>query len=174
MAKLSYKDLRVYLDDLFEKLSEEARFFNESGNLNMFINKYQFEDDNNKSSTISEDAKVLILGIGNGLKEKDITGIFKEAKLKDDFECINIENLTNFDFSNLEHSIKYSDVFVGSIPHKVRGIKDANNPVEYLEENSEGLYPKIHVLRTSNKLKITKSNLREAIATSLKFQLANL
>ena len=40
----------------------------------MFINKYQFKDDNNKSSTISEDAKVLILGIGNGLKEKEIAG----------------------------------------------------------------------------------------------------
>ena len=49
----------------------------------------------------------------------------------------------------------------------MKGIGDTDNPVQKLLEESEGLYPKIHKLMTGKQLKITKTNLMDAIADSV-------
>lgn len=172
MEKLDYQDLRNYLDTLFDKLEKEAKLFNNTGDLNLFKNKYKFVDSDSKQVVVNDNAQILILGLtSNGIKSKDIEGIFKKHKLSDSYECINYDSLTNFDFSTLEYSSKYSDIFVGPIPHKVRGIK-SDNPLNVLIDNSEKIYPKIHVLKsTSHTLKITKENLKEAIVNSTKLSL---
>ncbi|WP_330995178.1 hypothetical protein [Staphylococcus pseudintermedius] len=78
--------------------------------------------------------------------------------------------MTNFDVSILENSTQYTDVFIGAAPHKMKGIGDTDNSVQKLLEGSEGLYPKIHKLMTGKQLKITKTNLMDAITNSVLFK----
>ncbi|MDT0934665.1 hypothetical protein ACEUW8_06505 [Staphylococcus pseudintermedius] len=169
MSKLSIEELNEFLDDLFDKLKEEAKFYNYQGEFDTFLSRYQFEkNDNYKDNLYNDNAKVLILGVRNGgLKSKDINGIFKKAGLKDKYKIIEYDDMTNFDVSILENSTQYTDVFIGAAPHKMKGIGDTDNPVQKLLEGSEGLYPKIHKLMTGKQLKITKTNLMDAIADSV-------
>lgn len=79
--------------------------------------------------------------------------------------------MTNFDVSTLENSTQYTDVFIGATPHKMKGIGDTDNPVQKLLEGSETVYPKTHKLMTGSILKITKTNLMDAIADSILLEL---
>ncbi|OJT32868.1 hypothetical protein [Staphylococcus ureilyticus] len=173
MDKLSIEELNQFLDDLFDKLKEEAKFYNYQGEFNIFLSRYQFEkSDKYKDNLYSDNAKVLILGVRNGgMKSKDINGIFKKAGLRDKYKIIEYDDMTNFDVSILENSTQYTDVFIGAVPHKMKGIGDTDNPVQTLLEGSEALYPKIHKLMSGNELKITKTNLINAIADSILLKL---
>lgn len=51
----------------------------------------------------------------------------------------------------------------------MKGIGDTDNPVQKLLDGSETLYPKIHKLIIGNELKITKTNLMNAITKSVLF-----
>ncbi|REH76281.1 hypothetical protein [Staphylococcus felis] len=158
MSKLSIEELYEFLDNLFERLKEEAKFFNYHGKFDDFLSRYQFEKNYNYNDYLYNDnAKVLILGVRNGeLKSKDISGIFKKANLRDRYKIIEYDDMTNFDISTLENSMQYTDVFIGEVPHKMKGIGDTDNPVQKLLEGSETLYPKIHKLVSGSELKITK------------------
>ena len=107
MDKLSIEELNQFLDDLFDKLKEEAKFYNYQGEFNIFLSRYQFEkSDKYKDNLYSDNAKVLILGVRNGgMKSKDINGIFKKAGLRDKYKIIEYDDMTNFDVSILENSI---------------------------------------------------------------------
>lgn len=171
MDKLSIEELNQSLDDLFDRLKEEAKFYNYQGEFDIFLSRYQFDkNDNYKGNLYNDNAKIIILGVRNGgLKSKDINGIFKKAGLKDKYKIIEYDDMTNFDISNLENSMQYTDVFIGAIPHKLKGIGDTDNPVQKLLNGSETVYPKTHKLMTGNELKITKTNLMNAITNSVLF-----
>ncbi|MDU9418815.1 hypothetical protein RCL10_09905 [Staphylococcus lloydii] len=173
MDKLSIEELNQFLDDLFDKLKEEAKFYNYQGEFDIFLSRYQLEkNDNYKDNLYNDNAKVLILGVRTGgLKSKDINGIFKKAGLRDKYKIIEYDDMTNFDVSILENSTQYTDVFIGAVPHKMKGIGDTDNPVQTLLEGAEVLYPKIHKLMSGNELKITKTNLINAIADSILLKL---
>lgn len=168
MGKLSIEELNDFLEELFDRLKQEARLYNQQSEFDTFLERYQFEKSySTQGHLYSDNAKVLILGVRNGgLKAKDINGIFKKAKLKDRYEIVEYDDLTNFDISTLENSTQYTDVFIGAVPHKMRGIGDTDNPVQTLIDGSEAIYPKIHKLMAGSELKITKKNLTDAIANS--------
>ncbi|MES5937000.1 MULTISPECIES: hypothetical protein [Staphylococcaceae] len=172
MSKLSIEELNEFLDDLFDRLKNEAKLYNSQSEFDIFLARYQFQkNDDYKGNLYNDNAKILILGVRNGgLKSKDINGIFKKAGLKDKYKIIEYDDMTNFDVSILENSTQYTDVFIGSAPHKMKGIGDTDNPVQKLLEGSEGLYPKIHKLMTGKQLKITKTNLMDAITNSVLFK----
>lgn len=173
MGKLSIEELNDFLEELFDRLKQEARLYNQQSEFDTFLERYQFEkSDSTQGHLYSDNAKILILGVRNGgLKSKDINGIFKKARLKDRYEIVEYDDLTNFDISILENSTQYTDVFIGAVPHKMRGIGDTNNPVQTLIDGSETIYPKIHKLMTGSELKITKKNLTDAIAQSTLFNI---
>jgi len=158
LSKLSIEELNEFLDDLFDKLKEEAKFYNYQGEFDTFLSRYQFEkNDNYKANLYNDNAKVLILGVRTGgLKSKDINGLFKKAGLRDKYKIIEYDDMTNFDVSILENSIQYTDVFIGPVPHKMKDIGDTDNPVQKLLEGSETLYPKTHKLMSGTEIKITK------------------
>ena len=91
--------------------------------------------------------------------------------MKDRYEIVEYDDLTNFDISTLENSTQYTDVFIGAVPHKMRGIGDTNNPVQTLIDGSETIYPKIHKLMSGSELKITKKNLTDVIVQSILFNI---
>lgn len=173
MSKLSIEELNEFLDDLFDRLKNEAKLYNSQSEFDIFLARYHFQkNDNYKDKLYNDNAKVLILGVRNGgLKSKDINGLFKKADLKDKYKIIEYDDMTNFDVSILENSMQYTDVFIGPVPHKMKGIGDTDNPVQKLLEGSETLYPKTHKLMSGNELKITKTNLMNAIADSILLKL---
>ena len=157
MGKLSIEELNDFLEELFERLKQEARLYNQQSEFDTFLERYQFEKNDSNQGHLYND------------KAKDINGIFKKASLKDRYEIVEYDDLTNFDISTLENSTQYTDVFIGAVPHKMRGIGDTDNPVQTIMDGSETIYPKIHKLMTSSGLKITKTNLTDAIASSVIF-----
>ena len=171
MDKLSIEELNEFLDDLFDRLKNEAKLYNSQSEFDIFLARYQFQkNDDYKGNLYNDNAKVLILGVRNGgLKSKDINGIFKKAGLKDKYKIIEYDDMTNFDVSILENSTQYTDIFIGAVPHKMKGIGDTDNPVQKLLEGSETLYPKTHKLMSGNELKITKTNLMNTITKSVLF-----
>ncbi|HDV6041198.1 TPA: hypothetical protein RJJ56_002399, partial [Staphylococcus pseudintermedius] len=88
MSKLSIEELNEFLDDLFDRLKNEAKLYNSQSEFDIFLTRYQFQkNDDYKGNLYNDNAKVLILGVRNGgLKSKDISGIFKKAGLKDKYK----------------------------------------------------------------------------------------
>lgn len=78
--------------------------------------------------------------------------------------------MMNFDVSILENSTQYTDIFIEAAPHKMKGIGNTGNPIQKLLNELETVYPKTHKLMTGNKLKITKTNLMNAITNSVLFK----
>lgn len=67
MSKLSIEELNEFLDDLFDKLKEEAKFYNYQGEFDTSLSRYQFEkNDNYKDNLYNDNTKVLILGVRTG------------------------------------------------------------------------------------------------------------
>ncbi len=71
------------------------------------------------------------------------------------------ENLKRFNFGRLQYNSAYRLILVGSIPHSTRGKGDFSSIINRMEQD-EG-FTKVVRLVSNEQLKITKSNLKEAI-----------
>lgn len=117
-----------------------------------------------------DDAKILILGTSTGVKPKDLPAIFKSMDLpRDAFEAYDYDEIHDgkFDTRSLLGSVKYSDIFISTTPHKAKGIGDASSLVEYLQSNKSDL-PKLTVFRNPDgTLKpMSKTDLKIALTQS--------
>lgn len=174
--QLEYDMLMDMLDGLFERIKREAIMENRIGNIETFKMKYELETEKARNISFNEKSKILIIGLSNGsIKKKDIDGIFKAASIPGQFEVVAYEEATNFDLRLLEYSTKYSDIFIGAMPHSVKGMGDESSGLKKLKDGSEVIYPKVHILRKENKeLGINKTNLKTAIQKSTLFELVNV
>src|SRR5699024_1732031 len=105
------------------------------------------------------------------IKYKYIIRKLKKYLLINKYKIIEYDDMTNFDVSILENSTQYTDIFIGAAPHKMKGIGNTGNPIQKLLDGSETLYPKTQKLMSGNELKITKTNLMNAIADSILLKL---
>lgn len=109
------------------------------------------------------DGKILIVGDSRA-KPNEIYGCLKEYGI--DNERIELrlgyEEAVNYPFRKLQYNPNYRLVLFGPIPHSVSRKGDKPSIIAHLE-NNDG-YPKvIRLTDTNGQLKITKSNLKEAI-----------
>ena len=123
-----------------------------------------------------DDAKILILG-NLGVKPKDIAGIFKrEGLARNDFEHYDYDDVhsSKIDAKDLLYTPAYSDIFVSTIPHKVKGIGDSSSLVEFLEENASVL-PKLTIFRSEDGTlkRASKTDLKVAICNSALYESRN-
>lgn len=167
MAQFSSPELREFLDDLFEKIEFDAKLYNRQDEFEVFLSRYNLDSNTAATTVMNYNAKILILGTSSGsVSNKDIAGIFSRADLKGRFELISYDELSQFDIRVLEYNSKYSDIFIGPVPHKVKGMGDTENFVEKLMSGSGNIYPRAQKLKSGDGLKITKSNLTHAITNS--------
>ncbi len=120
-----------------------------------------------------DNATILILG-GLGVKPKDISGIFKSVGLpRDAFEHLDYDDVHSgkFDARELLDTSEYSDIFVSTTPHSVKGIGNASSLAEFLEENERHL-PKLKVFRGEDGVlkKASKTDLKEALYKSALYE----
>lgn len=77
-----------------------------------------------------------------------------------------VEYSSNFNYASLEYTDKYSDIFVGPIPHKGVGIGDASSFLAAVEHNPEK-YPKVQRMTdSSGDLKATQSSFMKCLENS--------
>ncbi len=64
LSKLSIEELNEFLDDLFDRLKNEAKLYNSQSEFDIFLTRYQFQkNDDYKGNLYNDNAKVLILGV---------------------------------------------------------------------------------------------------------------
>ena len=109
-----------------------------------------------------KDGKIIILGAPT-IKEREIMATLKSEHIaKNRIEIhLGYEELKNFDFKKLRYNNKYRLILVGAMPHSTSGKGDFSSAIANMEQ-TDG-YPKLIRLCSNEQLKITKTNLRQAI-----------
>jgi|LSQX01.3.fsa_nt_gb hypothetical protein len=164
------EELLKIIDEASKWLKQEIIVQNSFGGTNAFLESIGCNLRLEEDSFLGNDPKVLVVGDVNG-KKQDLQLLIKRefGESPDDFEFIGYDAVAKLGIGKLENSTKYSDIFVGPIPHSVKDLGDYNSLLSKLEDLPEQ-YPRVHVLKTRSsgqKLKITKSNFREAIKNSV-------
>ncbi|WJP97399.1 hypothetical protein [Macrococcus bovicus] len=171
--QMDYDMLMDMLEELFERIKQEAIMENRTGNIETFKVKYGIKSEEKRAFSFNEKAKILIIGLNNAtIKAKDLDGIFKAASIPGQFEVISYDEATNFDLRVLEYTTAYSDIFIGTVPHSMKGMEGSSSGLKKLEDGSEHIYPKVHIMRKGNQeLGINKTNLKTAIQQSALMEL---
>jgi hypothetical protein len=86
------------------------------------------------------------------------------------FDFVAYDEAKHFDFKHLRHSRRYSDVFIGPVPHKVTSLNDASSILQQIRKTPQD-YPKLHELIDSNGLRINVQSFRNALYQSRLYQL---
>lgn len=142
----------------------EVDLANEHGILQEVLDKYGivFED----ALTIpvnTRTMKILVFGSLAG-KKKDYQGILHRLGIDvnnvdfvDDFA-----ELKRYPVAGLKHSVHYSDILFGPVPHSQVGMGDTSSFLATIKQNPSE-YPRLLELLANQQLKITKTNFEEAI-----------
>ena len=131
-------------DERFQRQEDELRVYRAREKSDKVARERSAADGGGRPSFV-DDAKILILGLSSGVKRKDLPGIFNSVGLpRDAFEALTYDEVHSgkFDPRQLIGSIRYSDIFVSTTPHKAKGIGDFSSLAEYLESNKADL-PKL-------------------------------
>ena len=128
----SFMDIFGYLDNV-EEIAKEV--------------KKKKQDEKNKQNKINKnewpkDGKILIIGNSN-LTEGIVSSKAKEYKINNTIEY-NKEYDNKFDFKIIKNNKAYSYLFLGQMPHKVKGLESANNIQTQIKNNPE-LYPRLYI-----------------------------
>lgn len=170
---LGYNELKTLIDDIYDKITEEITLANRSGEeeLKTVLMKYGFESKKEEYLFCDiRSSKILVLG-NTQVSIQDLKGIAKSIGIdpdRIDFE-LDYNRITNFDVENLRFNTKYSDILVGPVPHKVKGIDGNSSLITHIEENQEE-FPKLIRVMDSNGLKITKTSFKEALINTRLFK----
>lgn len=169
---LNYNELKDLLDQIYDKLTEEITMANRSGEeeLEKVLDKYGFNDKKEEYLFCDvRSSKILVLG-NTQLSVNELNGIAKSIGIdpdRIDYE-LDYNRITNFNVENLRYNTKYSDILVGPVPHKAKGIDGSSSLITHIEKNQEE-FPKLIRVTDSNGLKITKTSFREALSSTRLF-----
>lgn len=156
-------DLAEILEKAYSKISREITDAYYNNDINRVLEKYDLKDDISYSYYDFNNAKILI--IGNSMLSKDkMILLAKKYGIREDrleFE-LDYNRLHNYNFENLRNNMSYSDILVGPMPHKVKGIKKFNSFLAMVKANPEE-FPKIIELKDANELKITKQTFLDGL-----------
>ena len=156
-------DLAEILEKVYNKIAKEITDAYYNDEIDYILEKYDLKDEISYSYYDFNNAKILV--VGNSMISKDVMiSIAKKHGIKEnrlEFE-LDYDRLHNYNFGNLRNNMLYSDVLVGPIPHKVKGIENYSSFLAMAEANPEE-FPKIIRLEGSNELKITKQSFLDGL-----------
>ncbi len=165
---LNIDQLEKLIEELSDFIRERVTLANRTGELESLIQQWEAFDIFDKI-TIPQDlyetqkeGKIIILG-ESAINQNEISGIAKTLGLnKDRFEyCLDYEEVKNYNYSKLQYEPKYRLVLVGPMPHKTSGSGGSSSVIAEMEKTIG--YPKVVRLSSNSQLKITKTNLKEAL-----------
>lgn len=157
------------IEEVVEEFTEMLVFANRTGNVSQILEKFGI-DCHNYTPCEYEIAKILVIGYPN-VKITDLRKVVKEYGLDEKrFEFVIQESdIKHYPMQSLKNNCRYSDIFIGPIPHKTTGMGNCSSIIAEIKNNQDQ-YPKLTELRDSNKLKISKKSFSNAILNSELFK----
>lgn len=134
-----------------------------NSNFNYNDEKQDAKDNTHYSFVNMENAKILVIG-DSAIRSDVLKAIAKEygiANDKIDFE-LDYLRLKKYNFGKLKHSLIYSDIMVGPMPHKVNGLEGCRSFIGKVK-NMPSEFPKLTVLDSNSGLKITKESFKNGL-----------
>lgn len=151
ISRISTALLSQQSDESFYKLLESYGL----SDLIPEINTYSFDTLKN--------GKIILFGDCQ-MKSEVINGILKTFGIdRKRFEHVPYEEVTNYNFKNLEYNMNYRLILISAVPHKAKGIGNYNSTISWLEENK-------NVAKTVvfNNLKLSKNNFKKILSEEIK------
>lgn len=151
-------DLVQILEKIHQKLTKEVTNAYYNGNIDELLNKYGLEEEVEHFYYNYNNSKIIVIGESR-VNKSDLEYIAKKNGIdpkKIEFE-LDYEKLTNYNFEKFKNNMSYSDVLIGPMPHKVKGLDESSSFLSMVREHPKD-YPKIIELRDANELKITKQS----------------
>ena len=153
-------DLVQLQEKVLQKITRELADAYSNGTVEDFFEKYDLKEESNDESFYYDinNSKIIVIG-DSRISKSDMEGLAKHKGLNPqriEF-VLDYEKLTNFNFERFRNNMKYSDILVGPIPHKVKGL-DAASSFLNMVNNQPDCFPRVIALRDSNELKITKQS----------------
>jgi hypothetical protein len=108
--------------------------------------------------------KIIIFGDIN-CKKNDLLSVAKSMGISDNrVEFVDYQRSQTYNYSVLEFNENICAILIGPIPHKTTGTQSFNSTITHLEQKVKDGIIQAPVLRlsTSNKLKVTLTNIRNA------------
>jgi len=166
---LDYDTSENLLNFAFEEFREKFNLANRLGTLEDLLEKCGLDNSLNKyyaectNYGFCSTPKYVLIGSGSHLKKQDIENVFKEFNISPADIELNIEfdKLKKLKIEKYRDSDEYAHIFVCATQHKTEATKDYSSMITRLEQ--EDGFPPITRLTANNQLKITISNLREAL-----------
>ena len=152
------------IQEVIDKFTEMLILANRMGNVSDILDKFNI-DFQQYAACDYNSAKILVIGYSN-VNVVDLKRIIKKFRLNENmFEFILNENVENYPMNSLKNNYRYSDIFVGPMPHKTKGMGDCSSIIAHIK-NHQTEYPKLTELKDANCLKISAQSFRCAIETS--------
>lgn len=164
---LGYDELEIIINDVQEKVRRDIVEANRVGMLEFVLDKYGMELNLPMPAPLDRRGDTILVLGALSISKDDLSNLFRKFKIKQKtFEFVEYDDVTNFNFSKLIENHKYTDIFVGPLPHKAMNIGNASSAIEYLLESDE-IPAKISILRDNNgELKISKRTFKKALEES--------
>ena len=165
---LGYEELEPISNETLNKVRAEILRANTIGTLDLVLEKYGVEIGLPMSEPMNRTGDTILVLGGLTISKDDLNNLFRKFKIKEkSFEFVEYDEVTNFNFSKLIANHRYTDIFVGPVPHKAMNIGNASGVIEYLQ-NADDIPAKIAVLRdNSGELKISKRTFKQALEDSM-------
>lgn len=113
-------------------------------------------------SDTQKNGNIIMFGASQ-IKLKDIYGCLKSLGIsKNRFEYVPYNEVTNYNFKNLEYNNNYRLIMIGPMPHSAKGMGDNRSIIEWLTSN-QAIAKTIKL----DNLKITKSSFKNAIENEI-------
>lgn len=111
-----------------------------------------------------KDGKILVVGDAQ-CRPKDLMGVAKSMGIRSDrVVFVDVDEATNYDFTQLEYSPRWCAVLFGATPHSTKGKGKDSSTITHMENNRDR-YPEVRRLYANSKLKITKTNFRNELTS---------
>lgn len=167
---IPYEKLLDVIAEASYRLSREMKEAYKKGILGEYLLQINMQDlleEEKKLYDSYPNGKVIIIGASR-VSENEIIGCVKECGIsKDRLEMwLGYNDNKKTDFRKLQYNPNYRLILFGPLPHSGIG-KEDNSSIITNMENSDG-YTKIARLTDGHTLKITKSNIKNAIIKEIK------
>ena len=165
LTLLNINELEIILDKILSKVESEIVTANRCGYLDEVLKKYGLYEEECFPCE-KRIAKVLVIG-QTSVSKDDLVKVIKKYGFKEDkFEFVlDYNDSKGYNLEHLRNNGKYSDVFVGPMPHSTKGMGDCSSIIAKIESNPSE-YPKLGKMTNGNELKITKQSFEKALQES--------
>ena len=164
---LGYDELEPIIKEAQEKLRIDIIEANRIGMLGFVLEKYGVEINLPMPEPMFRRGDTILVLGDLSISKDDLCNLYRRFKVKQRmFEFVEYDDVTNYNFSKLIANNKYTDIFVGPVPHKAMNIGDASSVIEFLQ-NTDDIPAKVAVLTdNTGELKISKRTFKKALEES--------